>query len=179
MIFVERNFLTKAALVFLVSFGLSYCDHGDSHNYTVTNIPSGFSLLDSEGNPVTFFPANSVLSLSNGTSLVLSFTVNGDLDLAGLSTEISDTKAFAHFASCDDKAGITGDVTLFIPATASDVQVLICPGATSLDDIISGCADAMTLTTTTPTAGDYTWMNTDRTGTEPLLSAASRPQALT
>lgn len=85
---------------------------GSSATYSAINIPDGFLLLDDNGNVVTSFQANSVLNLSDGTSNLLTFTANGDLDFANVTLGLSSEKAFVHFASDADKAGITGDATI-------------------------------------------------------------------
>lgn len=133
--------------------------------------PTGFVFTDGGGGVVTTVESGSVLALTTddqNAQTILSFTVDGSVDFGHVNAGISVDKAWVHFPSDQDKVGIVGDVTLYIPAFADNNAVVICPGATSDADIASDCVDAIVLTAEEPTLGGYTWVNTERAGLEPF-----------
>lgn len=140
--------------------------------FTFSNSPTGFDFVDSDGNPITSVAAESTITVflrdtASNTS-VLAFTANGDVDFTNVTAGTFGHKSWVHFPALADKAGITGNVTLFIPATPDATRVVICPEADDVTAITAECPSVVSLTAEAPTHGNYTWANPDRLDDDPF-----------
>lgn len=126
----------------------------------LSGTPSGFTFTDENGNAITSAGAGSTVQLrdANGNAL-FAFTANGDVDFSNVTAARSDTKALVHFPSDSDKAGISGTVTLYAPCDSHQNSIVLCPGATSLDDVTTTCSGAVTLSPGSATGSNYTFAN--------------------
>lgn len=129
--------------------------------------PSGFMFTDEDGNQVTSISRGHWAQLRDlSGNVLLQFKTEATINFQNVTAGRDATKTFVHFASGQDKYGLTGDLLLFIPCTSTTDQITVCPSAAALADITTGCTDAVTLTIASPTSGHYTWSNaTTRSGT--------------
>ncbi len=174
---VAAFFVGFLALIFFSGNGLGGCgtttsspggsgesgDSGgdsDSTSDAVANAPTGFIFTDADGNTIsgTTRGATAQLRASSGET-VLAFTTDGDVDFSNVTVARTSSRSVVHFPTSDDKAGLTGTLTLFVPCDSRTNQVRICPSAATTDETATGCSGELTVSTGTATSGAYTFGN--------------------
>jgi hypothetical protein len=132
---------------------------------SVSNAPSGTTFTDTDGNTITSFTEGQAVILEDTAGkTVFKFSPTADVDLTNVTAARDSSTSVVHFPASTDKTGISGSVTLSIPCSSSDTAVRVCPNATAASAVTSGCTGEITLTTSSPTSGNYTWANTSRSG---------------
>jgi hypothetical protein len=128
---------------------------------TLANAPAGFSFTDETGIALTGFSGGetAIQLRDGGSNILFSFTANGDVDFTNVTAVRSSTKSVIHFPATTDKAGITGTVTLYVPCVSNQNSVVVCPSATSADEVTTSCTDVVTVSPTTTISGNYTFAN--------------------
>lgn|GEM_PF-5181783 len=172
---IGNVFITMSLIACAGLFAVSGCGSsgsgggGGGTTNTLANAPTGYTFTDENGNAVTTITAGQTVQLRDESGNVLfAFTTDGDVDFSNVTADSSDTdtKAFVHFPADTDKTGITGTVTLYIPCLSNQNSIVVCPDATTLDEVTAACANAASLSPVTTTAGNYTYANAaTRTGT--------------
>ncbi|MFH1654299.1 MAG: hypothetical protein ABIE74_09655 [Pseudomonadota bacterium] len=160
-----KRFLGTLFLASIIMVNLS-CGDGTNVSDALSGAPAGYKFTDTNGNAITSITRGTAAQLrSDAGNVIIQFTTSGSVNFTDLVTDRNTTKTIAHFPSDTEKAGLTGNVVLFIPCAADSTQVRVCPDATALTDVLEGCTNVVTLSSATPTSGNYTWDNvTTRSG---------------
>lgn len=150
------------------------CGGGDGGGtFTLSGAPTGFTFTDESGNAITSANSGAKAQLRDTDGNVLfEFTVSGNVNFANVTTARSDTKALVHFPSASDKGGITGTVTLYVPCSSHQNSIVLCPGATSLDDVTTTCTGAIQLYPGSATGSNYTFANATTKSADTTLCQA-------
>ncbi|MBN1915443.1 hypothetical protein JW796_00405 [Candidatus Dojkabacteria bacterium] len=111
----------------------------DAENTGDNNIEIGSSYGLYGSNTVNIKDAGTTLRIGQTTA---NFTNDLDWNIVNGDTSISDKKSF--ISGLTGSEGVTGTYTLYVPKGDSDNAVVICPGADSMADVTTSCANATT-----------------------------------
>jgi len=164
-----RYFLS--AVLFFFSAIITAC----SNIVSLDNPPAGLVFTNTSGEIKSLADDGAVIQLrvEETSQIIAEFQVGGDVDFSNVTVEWDIDNFHIVFASEEDKSGIEGDISLFIPCSPDQNAVRVCPESTELEDTNSDCVNAVVLTADESASDSYTFLNTDRAGTDACQLAIS------
>jgi hypothetical protein len=110
--------------------------------------PAGFRLTDTSGNTIGSSTTQTNLQIRKGINqIVAEFTINANVDLSAVTVDMDETAGKTVVSNLGTAPGVAGAYTLHA-ANVNSNGVYVCPGITSLSQVLANCQNKVGFTQT-------------------------------